>query len=501
MTALFNTGLAVFILRGNSRQPVNALFGSFLIALALWGLALIGYGLSTTSESAVAFGKVAYAAALLLGGSFYLFSLAFPENVWPDRRTLLLVMGLVVVCLAALPLSNFLVAGVAIAPEGNQVHLYPLGYLSFALIFSSLFLGGLARTWAKWSRAQEPARTQLFVIALSVTAAGLGGMYFNLLLASPFVDDFAYLWTGPLFTTVIAVAIMYAVLRFRLFNAKVIAAEFLIALLWIFTLLRTLLSADLRERLLNGALLALSVVIGMVLVKSVSDEVSTREALSEFMSFAAHELRNPITVIRGLSANLLDSAAPASNEVRGALRTIQIESQTVLALISQFLDKSKLELGQIAYDISDVDVGRVATAVVEGVRPRAQEKGLTVGLRLETPDMTARADKAKLREVIGNLVDNALKYTKGGRVDVSVEKRGSAVRITVSDTGVGIPAEILPHLFQKFSRADAEKLNLLGSGLGLYLSKNFVEGMGGRIWAESEGAGRGSRFIVELRQA
>jgi signal transduction histidine kinase len=502
MTVLFNAGLAVFILRGNWKQPVNVLFGAFLVALALWGATLIAYGAAATSESAIAFGKMAYAVALLVGGSFYLFSLAFPENHWPATRGTLTVVGLTIAYCLALPLPRFLFAGLTISPQGNQVVLYPLAYLYFALLFCVLFLGGLARTWRKWQGSSEPTRTQLLIIALSVTIAGIGGMFFNLLLASPFVDHFNYLWTGPLFTTVIAVAIMYAVFRFRLFSANVIATELLIALLWIFTLLRTLLAADPREQVLNGALFLLSVIIGALLVKSVRDEVRSREALSEFMSFASHELRNPITAIRGFAANLLeDAVGELSPDVRSTVLKIRTESDTVLALIAQYLSKSKLELGQITYDVRSIDVGKLVAGVSEGLQPRAQEKGLKLHVSVDPASAMAHADEAKLREVVGNLVDNAIKYTKNGSVDVFVESRNGGVRITVSDTGVGIPPAILQHLFQKFSRADAQRLNLLGSGLGLFLAKTFVEGMGGRIWANSNGPETGSRFIVELREA
>jgi signal transduction histidine kinase len=502
MTVLFNAGLAVFILRGNWWQPINVLFGAFLIALALWGAALIAYGAAPTSEFAIAFGKMAYAAALLVGGSFYLFSLTFPENRWPTVRGALVVVALTIAYCLALPLPRFLFAALTISPEGNQVVLYPLAYLCFALLFCVLFLGGLARTWRKWLGSAEPIRTQLLIIALSVTIAGIGGMFFNLLLASPFVDDFNYLWTGPLFTTVIAIAIMYAVFRFRLFSAKVIATELLIALLWIFTLLRTLLAADPREQILNGALFTLSVVIGALLVKSVRDEVRSREALSEFMSFASHELRNPITAIRGFAANLLEGAVgELSPDVQSTVLKIRTESDTVLALIAQYLSKSKLELGQITYDVRSIDIAKLVAGVSEGLRLRAQEKGLKLEARVNRASVVAHADEAKLREVVGNLVDNAIKYTRDGKVDVSVERQVGVVRLIVSDTGVGIPPQTLRRLFRKFSRADAQRMNLLGSGLGLYLAKTFVEGMGGRIWAESDGLGTGSRFIVELQEA
>jgi signal transduction histidine kinase len=103
-----------------------------------------------------------------------------------------------------------------------------------------------------------------------------------------------------------------------------------------------------------------------------------------------------------------------------------------------------------------------------------------------------------VKEVIGNVVDNSLKYTPHGSITVSAHRHGVHARVTIQDTGVGISAETLPHLFKKFSRADAQKVNILGTGIGLYLAKTITEAMGGRIWAESDGKDKGSRFILEF---
>jgi signal transduction histidine kinase len=171
----------------------------------------------------------------------------------------------------------------------------------------------------------------------------------------------------------------------------------------------------------------------------------------------------------------------------------------VLALISQFLSKSKLELGQLTYDAVDFDLGEVVRDIVEGMRPHAKERGLALKLTFDpaTP-VGVRADRAKIKEAIGNIIDNAIKYTKEGSVAVTVGRRNRTAMVSVSDTGVGIAPQALPHLFEKFSRADARHMNRLGTGLGLYLAKVFVEAEGGRIWAESEGDGKGSTFYLEL---
>jgi signal transduction histidine kinase len=109
-------------------------------------------------------------------------------------------------------------------------------------------------------------------------------------------------------------------------------------------------------------------------------------------------------------------------------------------------------------------------------------------------------DAAKIREVISNLIDNALKYTEKGSVEVILERHDRMVRVTVADTGMGVDPKTISHLFSKFIRGskEASKMNVAGTGLGLYVGKSFIEAHHGRIWIESEGVGKGSKFIIEL---
>jgi signal transduction histidine kinase len=228
------------------------------------------------------------------------------------------------------------------------------------------------------------------------------------------------------------------------------------------------------------------------LIERLSDEKS------EFMAFASHEIRNPITAMRGYASLITDGTTGEANaETKKAAEQILLTGNEVLMLIRQFLDRSKLELGKVTYTIESFDISLALEQLADGFKSHITERGLVLKTVIPIAVM-AKGDLGKCKEVLGNVIDNSLKYTREGGITLSVETKGDKVWAIVSDTGVGIPQETLPHLFQKFSRADAQKANLLGTGLGLYLGKVFVEGMGGKIWAESEGKGKGSRFIIEL---
>lgn len=220
---------------------------------------------------------------------------------------------------------------------------------------------------------------------------------------------------------------------------------------------------------------------------------------TEFLSVATHQLRAPITAIRGYAANMIDGTYGALPPyLQEPLSVIQESARLMVNSIEDYLNISRIEQGRMKYEKSSFDVVQLATSVVQELAPVAGRKGLT--LATGTLDsVNTYADIGKMKQVVTNLIDNAIKYTPKGTVTISVTRRGKEARITVEDTGVGIGKDDITKLFSKFTRArDANKVNTTGTGLGLYVARQLTEGNGGKIWVESDGVGKGSRFIVEL---
>ncbi|MGB4076368.1 MAG: HAMP domain-containing sensor histidine kinase, partial [Minisyncoccia bacterium] len=220
---------------------------------------------------------------------------------------------------------------------------------------------------------------------------------------------------------------------------------------------------------------------------------------SEFLSIASHQLRAPITAIRGYSSNMMEGAYGALSEtLKEPLSVIQESSRLMASSIEDYLNISRIEQGRMKYEKSDFDIADLAKKVVEELLPLASKKGLE--LSIEAPqDLMVNADIGKMKQVISNLIDNAIKYTEKGSVRVHVAKDDTLARIIISDTGVGIAPDEMEGLFEKFKRArGANKVNTTGTGLGLYVAKQLIEGNGGTIRIESDGVGHGSRFIIEL---
>ena len=169
-------------------------------------------------------------------------------------------------------------------------------------------------------------------------------------------------------------------------------------------------------------------------------------------------------------------------------------------LIAQYLDKSKLELKQLKYELADFDLKAIASQTIHNYQPSADQGGVSLKFTAEEgKDYTVSGDQAKIKEVLNNLVDNAIKFSPKGTVEVLLSKIDKTVLVKITDSGVGIPKETMSVLFRKFSRSDnVDKAKIAGTRLGLFLSKTFVEAHHGKIWAESEGDGKGSSFFVEL---
>jgi signal transduction histidine kinase len=224
------------------------------------------------------------------------------------------------------------------------------------------------------------------------------------------------------------------------------------------------------------------------------------ELREEFLALTTHDLRSPLTVISGVisffTSGRLGELSPEQKNMVGMMER---NTQNLIELVNDLLDAAKLESGSLQLELAPTDLRALIHEICEPLEPLALEKGITLTEELPAESPPVRADRAKLRRVIVNLLSNALKFTpKGGRVVVRVEQVGADTRVSVADTGVGIAAEDIPLLFDKYEQARhratrGEK----GTGLGLYITRQLVELHGGEIRVESE-VGRGSTFSFTL---
>jgi heavy metal sensor kinase len=217
----------------------------------------------------------------------------------------------------------------------------------------------------------------------------------------------------------------------------------------------------------------------------------------QFTSDASHELRAPLAVIEAESSLALQKERPPS-DYRQSLETISQESKRMSSLIEQLLTLARADAGKEQWNFAEVNLGRLITNLSTDVEVLCQEKGLTCHLG-QTQDLVIRGDEARLRELFMNLLDNAIRYTPSpGTVSISVRREAQMAVVAVTDTGVGIPTEDIPFIFERFYRADKSRSRTeVGTGLGLAICRYIAEAHGGKIEVESQ-LGSGSTFSVWL---
>jgi signal transduction histidine kinase len=223
------------------------------------------------------------------------------------------------------------------------------------------------------------------------------------------------------------------------------------------------------------------------------------KAKSEFLANMSHELRTPMNAILGFVEMLLDDIyGEVPPHLREPLIDVQVNGKHLLNLINDVLDLSKIEAGHMELVLSEYSVQDVVETVRTSLQSLALEKGLEFEAGAEDNIPLAFGDGRRITQCLMNLVGNALKFCKCGRVAVWVERQGSDLLYQVSDTGIGIPKEELKNIFTEFRQVDtAITREFSGTGLGLNITKKFVEMHGGRIWAESE-LGKGSTFFFSI---
>ena len=222
---------------------------------------------------------------------------------------------------------------------------------------------------------------------------------------------------------------------------------------------------------------------------------------SRFTANVHHELRTPLTLTLAPIEGMLGGEFGEVSELqRSYLKTMHVNALRLLKLINNLLDFAKLESRQLELHRRPVDVGRLAGDLVAGARPLAERKRIALeGVGLEGLP-TLHADPDALEKILINLLGNALKFTDpGGRIELRGEAEGDGIHLSVSDTGIGLPADQLERIFDRFAQVDTSATRRHeGTGIGLSLCKELVELHGGRIWAESPGPGGGTRMHVRL---
>lgn len=252
----------------------------------------------------------------------------------------------------------------------------------------------------------------------------------------------------------------------------------------------------------------------VAIFRDVSQERKQEQQRAEFISTASHEMRTPVAAIEGyLSLALNDRVSTIDTRARGYLEKAHSSTQHLGQLFQDLLTSAKAEDGRLTSHPQLVEVGKFVEQLAQDLRFAAEKKNLPVELiigsqsagatggtvgRMVRPLYYVHVDPDRIREVITNLFDNAVKYTSEGKITIGLTGNNDVVQIYIKDTGPGIPREDISHLFQKFYRVDSSATRTIGgTGLGLFICRKIVELYNGKIWVESD-TGKGSTFYINL---
>ncbi len=219
----------------------------------------------------------------------------------------------------------------------------------------------------------------------------------------------------------------------------------------------------------------------------------------EFLATVSHELRTPLNAIKGW-VHLLRARRADGDLLERGLETIEKNTDLQSQLVEDLLDVSRIITGRVRLSVEPVDLGTVVRDAVEAIRPAAEAKEVRLQVVTGSGDCSVMGDRGRLVQVVWNLLANGVKFTpKGGRVQAVLHRINSHVEIVVSDTGEGIPPDVLPYVFDRFRQADASTTRRHGGlGLGLSIVRHLVELHGGLVVADSPGTGQGATFTVSL---
>lgn len=502
----------------NKKSVTNRLYALISISTVLWSLVNY-FSLYPVYFESITWIRLVLFFAIPHIVFFYFFTKNFPsEKLLISKKELFLVsfFSVLMMVFSLTPLIFKGVHAVGMAQVPDPGILIPV----FGFFVVSMLSLSIRQLVKKYISADEKDRKAWFSMLVGFILS------YTLLIVTNFfliniTGNTKLILFAPLFMIPAILGPAYSIVKYRVLHVKAIATEFLVFVLLSVTLIQLFTSDTPSRILINSLLFCVFLVIGIFLTRSVIKEVEQREKLelvtselekaneklksldklkTEFLSLASHQLRSPLTAIKGYTSMLLEgSFGNVNDSQKEAIDRVFQSSQHLTKVVEDLLNVTKIEQGGMQYVFESTDIEITTNELVRELAVTASKKGLKLSfVRDNTRPYMVNVDAEKLRQVILNFIDNAIKYTEEGSITVSMNHVGKEVAIAISDTGAGISPETKVKLFGKFNRGEASTMNTGGSGLGLYLAKEIIKAHNGRIEVDSPGIGKGSTFTIYL---
>jgi signal transduction histidine kinase len=505
---------AFWVYFNNKNNKVNKIFFFLTIFAIIWIVFSYLGNVAKAEQLSLVFKRLNFAALAPFFISAYFFSIYFPKESkrYSIIDKLIIVLGLILFFVSAF--SNLVVKNIELESWGVNIvggKLFPIFSLILT-IFTIIIFINLIR---KYLISSEEEKIKIEYLIAGAFTFAFFNLIFNIFFPI-FYKTYQYDWIGDYSIIFFIVFTAYAIIKQKLFGIKVILTQILVAIIAILLFSQILESNNTLEYVWKTATFIAFIFLGYYLIRSVLREIKLREQLentyaelkkldmakSEFMSITSHQLRTPLTAIKGYISMILDgSYGPVPSKMKGKIINVYESSERLIRLVNDLLSVSRIEAGKIELHLQPSSLEDIITSVLDVLTLSAKNKKLY--LKWEKPESRLpklEIDQDKIREVILNLVDNAIKYTQKGGITIRAENKGGFLLLKISDTGAGLSEEEMKKIFKSFSRGSAgNEYFTEGVGLGLYIARQFVDLHKGRIWAESEGKNKGTTFCIELQ--
>lgn len=356
-------------------------------------------------------------------------------------------------------------------------------------------------------------RKQIVVFTTGVAIFLTAFFYFNLY--GELIQEYAFNLWGPIGMVVFLILLGYMIVQYQVFNVKLFATQILVIAIALLIGSQLFTPNSTLDLYVIAATFVGFSISGVFLVRSVKKEIEQREHIEKLAAelqltnerqetlihFIGHEVKGFLTKAQGAFASLSEGDfAPLPDALKPFVEAALAETRNGVGSVSAILKAANLKKGTVTYVKEPFDMKALAAAAVEQAKAGAEHKGLMISFAADEASYQMTGDKAQINDhVLRNLIDNSINYTPSGSITVSLKRQGTRIIFTVKDTGVGITEEDKKKLFTEGGHgADSQKINVHSTGYGLYIAKQITEAHGGTIRAESEGAGKGSSFIVEF---
>jgi signal transduction histidine kinase len=511
-TALAALLLASYLFIRNSRSLPHQLLLTIATAFASWSLLDLMFWATNRSDVVMATwaGTVLIEPLVHAAGFYLLYVLLGKRDLsftW-KLGLFILYLPLIVFGHTNLVLSGF-DSSSCLANEGLIAQYYSYGleiFLMIAVIGLAIRHLDLAKDWKR--------RGEIFILSSGVFLLMFAFSWGNII--GSFTDDWIIAQYGLFGMPIFVGFLMYAIVKYQSFNIRLVGAVALVLGLIATSFSLVFVRDVLVFREVATVTAVLSLVFGAILIRSVNRDVQQREHIEKLANdlqvinerqeslihFIGHEVKGFLTKDMVAFATLVEGDAgtlPAT--ARSFVEKALAQTREGVTSVMELLQASNQKKGTVVYQKEPFDLKTLAMEVVARFEENAKRKELTFGLTApEGEQFMMKGDRVQIGDhVFRNLIDNAINYTPSGTVTVSLQRRGGMFVFSVSDTGIGLSEEDKARLFTEGGKGkESSKINVHSTGYGLFIAKNVVEAHGGKIWAESDGPGKGSKFTIEL---